>query len=381
MNDFKIKTDIIYGENSIDNIENIQGKKVFIVTDSTMIKTGTITKITYMLDNIGVDWILFSDVRPDPTMAIVEAGLRKLVDFVPDTVITLGGGSSIDTAKAIIYFYKSLLARVTDREFEKKLDFIAIPTTSGTGSEVTSYSVITDDVTGLKIPLVDDNMLPTVAILDSNLTRTVPKHVAAHTGMDVLTHAIEAHVATGRSEFTDAYAIKAIELVYKNLLSIYNDDEKVEDIKRCNLHKASTMAGIAFNNAGLGINHSLAHALGGKFHLPHGMTNAILLPYVIRYNSRDEKTKEKYGEISKMLGFPDMDKDLLVEALIKSIEVLKEKMNIPRNLIEAEIMEDNFLNALDEVAEKAMGDFCTSTSPVPVNEEELKKILKEVYYG
>jgi len=381
MNDFKIKTDIIYGENSINNIQKIKGNKIFIVTDATMIRTGTITKITYMLDNLGVDWFLFSDVKPDPTMDIVENGLKKLVDFVPDTVITLGGGSSIDTAKAIIYFYKSLLSRISSGEFNKKLEFIAIPTTSGTGSEVTSYSVITDEKTGVKIPLVDDNMLPDIAILDSNLTKTVPKNVIAHTGMDVLTHGIEAYVATNRSEFSNAYGLKAIELVYKNLLSIYDDDDKIEDEKRCRLHQASTMAGIAFNNAGLGINHSLAHAIGGTFHLPHGMTNAILLPYIIKFNSRDELTRKRYGEIASMLGFPEMSDDLLVEAFIRSIEILKEKMGIPRTLKDADINEEIFIESLDELASKAINDFCTKTTPLKAGKEELKEILREVYFG
>ncbi len=381
MKNFKIKTDIIYGEDSINNIENIKGTRIFIVTDATMIRTGIITKITYILDNLGVDWLLFSDVKPDPTMGIVEKGLKKLVEFVPDTVITLGGGSSIDTAKAIIYFYKSMLLKITNGEYNKKLEFIAIPTTSGTGSEVTSYSVITDEKTGGKIPLVNDNMLPDIAILDSDLTRTVPKNVVAHTGMDVLTHAIEAYVATNRSEFSDAYALKAIEIVYKNLLSIYSDDDKLEDSRRDKMHQGSTMAGIAFNNAGLGVNHSLAHAIGGKFHLAHGMTNAILLPYVIRFNSRDENTASRYGTIAKSLGFPQMSDELLVEALITSIEILKEKMEIPKNFRDAGIKEVDYIGSLDELVAKAMKDFCSKTTPVELEEENLKELLKSVYYG
>lgn len=222
MNTIKLKTDLVYGRNSIDRVKNIRGNRVFIVTDKTMITTGVITNLTYLLDEIKVNWKIYSDVIPDPDMEAIENGLREIVEFAPDTIIALGGGSSIDSAKAILYFYKSMLSRISRNEYDKPIEFIAIPTTSGTGSEVTSYSVITDRIRNVKIPLVDDSMLPDVAILDWELTKTVPRPVVANTGMDVLTHAIEAYVGKNHSVFTDVYALKAIKMVYENLLNVYN---------------------------------------------------------------------------------------------------------------------------------------------------------------
>ncbi len=383
MNTIKLKTDIVYGQGSIDNIRNIKGKKAFIVTDKTMIETGLITELTYLLDEIKVNWTIYSDIIPDPDMKIIEAGLERIVEFSPDTLIALGGGSSMDSAKAILYFYRSLIDRLTDRDYRKDIEFIAIPTTSGTGSEVTSYSVITDSIRNVKVPIVDDSMMPDVAILDWNFTKTVPKAIAAHTGMDVLTHAIEAYVGKNGSTFTNPYALESIKIIYENLLAIYNrqEDEEILAYRRGQVHKASTMAGIAFNNAGLGINHSLAHAVGGAFHLPHGMANAILLPYVIEFNARDEATREKYCEIGRFLGFPDLEDGLMLVAFIESIKLLNEKLGIPSKLGDTSITEEEFKLTLQLMATKAINDFCTATNPVDVELEDLKEIFKTAYYG
>lgn len=383
MNTIKLKTDIVYGQGSIDNIRNIKGKKAFIVTDKTMIETGLITELTYLLDEIKVDWTIYSDIIPDPDMKIIEAGLERIVEFSPDTLIALGGGSSMDSAKAILYFYRSLIDRLTDKDYRKDIEFIAIPTTSGTGSEVTSYSVITDRIRNVKVPIVDDSMMPDMAILDWNFTKTVPKTIAAHTGMDVLTHAIEAYVGKNRSTFTNPYALEPIKIIYENLLAIYNrqEDEETLVYRRGQVHKASTMAGIAFNNAGLGINHSLAHAVGGAFHLPHGMANAILLPYVIEFNARDEATRKKYCEIGKFLGFPDLEDEVMIVAFIESIKLLNEKLGIPSKLEDTSITEEDFKLTLQLMATKAINDFCTATNPVDVQIEDLKDIFKRAYYG
>ncbi|MCG4585477.1 iron-containing alcohol dehydrogenase, partial [Anaerosalibacter bizertensis] len=290
MKKFKLNTEIYYEINSIEKLKDIKRKRAYIVTDELMVELGNIAKITYILDDNNIDWCLFDKVVPDPTVDVIKKGLHEMIDFKPDTIIAIGGGSSIDTAKGILYFYMKILEKLIDKNSIKKPLFIAIPTTSGTGSEVTSYSVITDGENNVKIPIISDDMVPDIAIIDCNFTKTVPPSVTADTGLDVLTHAIEAYVARGSSGYTDIYAEKAIKHVFSYLLKAYSDGNNIE--AREKMHDASCMAGIAFTNAGLGINHSLAHALGAKFHIPHGKANAILLPYIIEYNSGISEDRE-----------------------------------------------------------------------------------------
>lgn len=382
MKKFKLNTEVLYGINSLESLKNIKGKRAYIVTDELMVQIGNVAKITHLLDDINVDWYLFDKVVPDPTLDLVKKGIFEIVNFKPDVIIALGGGSSIDTAKGILYLYIKALEKIeSENNIEKPL-FIAIPTTSGTGSEVTSYSVLTDKKEGVKIPIVSDKMVPDIAIIDCNFTKTVPPSVTADTGLDVLTHAIEAYVAKGSSDYTDIYAEKAIKYVFSYLLRAYNDGKDME--AREKMHNASCMAGIAFNNAGLGINHSLAHALGAKFHIPHGRANAVLLPYVIEYNSglREKLQLEigrRYMEVSKFLGFPHSSIAEGVLSLIEGIKILKEKMNVPASLSEIGIKREDFNQAIDEIVEKAMNDYCTPSNPRDVNKEDLRKILEKAY--
>ncbi|HHV26689.1 iron-containing alcohol dehydrogenase [Anaerosalibacter bizertensis] len=382
MKKFKLNTEIYYEINSIEKLKDIKRKRAYIVTDELMVELGNIAKITYILDDNNIDWCLFDKVVPDPTVDVIKKGLHEMIDFKPDTIIAIGGGSSIDTAKGILYFYMKILEKLIDKNSIKKPLFIAIPTTSGTGSEVTSYSVITDGENNVKIPIISDDMVPDIAIIDCNFTKTVPPSVTADTGLDVLTHAIEAYVARGASGYTDIYAEKAIKHVFSYLLKAYSDGNNIESREK--MHDASCMAGIAFTNAGLGINHSLAHALGAKFHIPHGKANAILLPYIIEYNSGISEDRElgiakRYCEISKILGFPSSTTNEGVLSLIEGIKILKEKMDVPNTLSEMGIKEDDFRQAIDEIVEKAMNDACTSSNPRDVKEEDLKVILNKAY--
>ena len=382
MKRFNLSTEIYYGFNSIEKLKDIRGKKVYIVTDELMVKLGNIAKITYILDDKGIDWCIFDKVIPDPTVNIINEGLFNMIEFKPDTIVAIGGGSSIDTAKGILYFYLKVVERLVDEDNINKPLFIAIPTTSGTGSEVTSYSVVTDEVNDTKIPIISDGMTPDIAIIDWQFIKTVPPSVTADTGLDVLTHAIEAYVAKESSDYTDIYAEKSIEHVFRYLLRAYNNGEDGE--AREKMHNASCMAGVAFTHAGLGINHSLAHALGARFHIPHGRANALLLPYIIEYNSgiyedRESKIAERYSEISRVLGFPHSSIKEGVISLIEGIKILKEKMNIPSTLSEMDIEENEFRQAIDDIVEKAMKDACTSSNPRNVRKEDLKLILEKAY--
>ena len=321
-------------------------------------------------------------------------------------IIALGGGSPIDAAKGMWLFYehpeadpegmklKFMDIRKKTYKFPKlgtKAQLVAIPTTSGTGSEVTSFAVITDKKNNKKYPLADYELTPDVAIVDPDLVMSLPKSITADTGMDVLTHAIEAYVSNMASDYTDGLAEKAVELVFKNLREAYNHGNNV--YAREKMHNASTIAGMAFTNAFLGINHSLAHKIGGEFHLPHGRINAILLPYVIRYNSQ-RPTKfvsfpkyeyfiadQKYADLSRRMNFPAYGNEEGVNSLITEIKKLNADLNIPKSFQEAGIPEQEFLSKVDMLADRAFEDQCTTANPRLPLVEELKQILLNSYYG
>ncbi|MCF6466277.1 1-propanol dehydrogenase PduQ [Clostridium sp. Cult2] len=384
MRNFNLKTDIYYGLDSIQRLKDINIKKAFIVTDNVMIKLGNLAEITYILDKKSIDWCLFNDVAENPSLESVYKGLEEFIGFRSDTIIALGGGSVIDTGKAILYYYLLTLEKLIDRDLIKKPSLIAIPTTSGTGSEVTSYSVLTDTKTERKIPIMDNRMIPDIAILDNQFTKTIPSHVIADTGFDVLTHAIEAYVAINASDYTDTYAEKAIKYVFSYLLRAYYNEKDLEAREKMQI--ASCMAGIAFTNSGLGVNHSIAHIIGARFGIPHGRINGILLPYVVEFNSEldrvsNSKTSKKYRHISKSLGFPHSTPRKGVVSLIEGIKILKDKLNIPATLKEANIDSVIFYKSLEEMSNIAMEDLCTKSNPIKIKNEQIINILKKAYTG
>ncbi len=377
MNNFKIKTQIYFGQGALDRLEEVGNKKTFIVTDPFMVKSGMINKVTEKLKN--ADVTIFSDIVPDPPIELIVQGIEEVQKAKPEVLVALGGGSSIDAAKAIMDFAKKITS-VTDMEF------IAIPTTSGTGSEVTSFSVITDKSKGTKYPLVSDDLLPDVAILDPELVKSVPGAITADTGMDVITHALEAYVSTDASDFSDALAEKALMLSFKYLLRAYKDGGDLE--AREKMHNASCLAGIAFNSASLGLNHGIAHVLGGKFHVPHGRTNSILLPYIVEFNadivgyeSNDfSRAAVKYANVAKLLGLPCSNARAGVRSLVNEIKKLQKEMKMPTNLKACGVSMEELEQLKEEIANLALLDACTTTNPknpTPLDVVEIIGKIKE----
>lgn len=375
MNNFEIKTKIKFGEGSLKALQELKNKNILIITDPFMVKSKAIDKITSNLENS--NYTVFEDIVPDPPIEVIVAGIEKFNSINPDVIIALGGGSAIDAAKAIMDFSKKILK--TDN-----IEFIAIPTTSGTGSEVTSFSVITDKQKGTKYPLVSDDLLPDVAILDPELVKTVPNFITADTGMDVLTHAIEAYVSTNANDFSDALAEKAIKLVFKYLVKAYKNGADLE--AREKMHNASCLAGMAFNQASLGINHSIAHVLGGKFHVPHGRTNSILLPHVIEYNSdivgysnsNYSNTAIKYAQIAELVGLGSSNVRMGVKNLINEIKKLQKEMNMPTKLSDCKVKVEDVTNEEKEIAKLSIKDACTKTNPKLPTEDDIISILNKI---
>lgn len=406
---FKVPEKIYFEAGSIQYLEKMPDiSRAFIVTDPSMVELGYVDKILYYLRKRKeyVHSEIFSDVESDPSFDTIHRGVKLMQEFKPDVVIALGGGSPIDAAKGMWLFYehpeadpegmklKFMDIRKRTYKFPKlgiKSKMVAIPTTSGTGSEVTSFAVITDKNQNKKYPLADYELTPDVAIVDPDLVMSLPKTITADTGMDVLTHAIESYVSNMASDYTDGLAEKAVELVFKNIREAYNNGSNKE--AREKMHNASTIAGMAFTNAFLGINHSLAHKIGAEFHLPHGRINAILLPYVIRYNSQ-MPTKfvsfpkyeyfiadQKYADLSRRMNFPAYTNEEGVNSLIEEIKKLNNDLNIPKSFKEAGIDEQEFLAKADILADRAFEDQCTTANPRLPLVSELKQILLDSYYG
>ena len=406
---FKVPEKIYFEAGSIQYLEKMPDiSRAFIVTDPSMVELGYVDKILYYLRKRKeyVHSEIFSDVESDPSFDTINRGVKLMQEFKPDVVIALGGGSPIDAAKGMWLFYehpeadpegmklKFMDIRKRTYKFPKlgiKAKMVAIPTTSGTGSEVTSFAVITDKTQNKKYPLADYELTPDVAIVDPDLVMSLPKSITADTGMDVLTHAIESYVSNMASDYTDGLAEKAVELVFKNIREAYNNGSNKE--AREKMHNASTIAGMAFTNAFLGINHSLAHKIGAEFHLPHGRINAILLPYVIRYNSQ-MPTKfvsfpkyeyfiadQKYADLSRRMNFPAYTNEEGVNSLIEEIKKLNNDLNIPKSFKEAGIDEQEFLAKVDMLADRAFEDQCTTANPRLPLVSELKQILLDSYYG
>jgi 1-propanol dehydrogenase len=376
---FQVKPAIYYGIGAISEIKNHSFERVCIVTDEGMVKFGLLKMLTDVLDEKHIQYHVFSEVEPDPSTEIVEKGLTHILMEKPDALIALGGGSAIDSAKAIIYYCYHFKKMFFEEGYIKKPYFIAMPTTAGTGSEVTEYAVITDKKNNTKIPLTDILMMPDAAILEPKLIESVPAGATAATGMDVLTHAIESYVSTNNNPFSRCYSAKAAELVFKSLYECYAHGENLE--AKASMQIASCMAGIAFNSAGLGITHSIAHATGAQWHMPHGLANAIAMPYIVAFNGGDERAEYLYTRLLHAMG---MHRDAGANAsatLVRMILKLSTDMNIPLTLKDKGIEEADFLANRDIIVGKAMKDVCTQTNPIAPTAEEMGAVLNQVYYG
>ena len=407
---FKVPEKIYFEAGSIGYLEKMPDiTRAFIVADPGMVQFGYVDKILYHLRNRReyVHSEIFSDVESDPSFATIKRGLAQIQEFKPDVIIALGGGSAIDAAKGMWLFYehpdadiegmklKFMDIRKRTYKFPKlgvKAKLVAIPTTSGTGSEVTSFAVLSDKEHNKKYPFADYELTPNVAIVDPDLVMSLPKSITADTGMDVLTHALESYVSNMASDYTDGLAEKACELVFKNLREAYNNGSN--RVAREKMHNASTIAGMAFTNAFLGVCHSLAHKIGAEFHLPHGRINAILLPYVVKYNAERVPSKfvsfpkyeyyiadQKYADISRRMNFPAYTNEEGVWSLIREIQKLDRDLNIPPSFKEAGLDESEFMAKVDEIADRAFSDQCTTANPRLPLVEELKQILIDAYYG
>ena len=371
MKEFRLQPKILFGEDSLDYLKTLKYKKVMIVTDEVMTQLKLTDFVINVLSSI-TEINIFDKVEPNPSVATIENGLKDFIGFDPECVIALGGGSSIDACKGILYFAYKLYKKLNINK--KKIFFIAIPTTSGTGSEVTSYSVVTNGEH--KIALADDLMLPDVALLSTKFLGALPAKVVADTGMDVLTHALEAYVSTNANPFSSSLAIKSIKLIFENLVTHHND-RKIEGSKR-NVQFASCMAGIAFDNSSLGINHSIAHTVGARFHIAHGRANAIIMPYVIEVNTEANK---KYYEVSRELGLPA---DTIEEgkfSLLSFVRILKEKLGIEKCLKDYGVDFEAFKREIPGILSDIKKDICTIYNPNKLSDKEYIRLLLKIYFG
>jgi alcohol dehydrogenase class IV len=375
---FTLPRDIYFGKDAMEELKVLEGyKKAFVVTGGTsMQKFGFLQKLKDTLANAGLEVETFEGVEPDPSVETVMKGAAAMRAFQPDVIVAIGGGSPIDAAKAMWVFYEH-----PEKTFEDIKDpfslpklrtraiFVAIPSTSGTATEVTAFSVITDYTTKVKYPLADFEITPDIAIVDTSLAETMPKKLTAHTGMDALTHAIEAYTASARSSFSDPLAMEAISMVFDNLEDSYHGDMQARD----QMHIAQCLAGMAFSNALLGITHSLAHKIGAQFDIPHGCCNAVLLPFVIQYNAK--ACMADYAAIARRLGLPGATDKQLTQSLIEAIRALNAKVGIAPTLRENGVTQEVFDAHIDFIAEQAALDPCTASNPRPAMASDLKAIL------
>ncbi len=375
---FILKSKVYFNNQSIQLLKDIKGTHAFIVTDSIMDTLGYLQKSIDHLREAGIPSTVFSGVRPDPDVKVIADGLKHYLESGADILVALGGGSAIDAAKGMLYFaHKSGMAE--GKEMRKPL-FIAIPSTSGTGSEVTNFSVITSD--GEKIVIVDELIAPDIAILDSTCLQHVPPKVVVDTGIDVLVHAIEAYVSTKATDFTDALAEKSIRLIFENLENLYKNTGDSE--ARDRVQNASCMAGMAFTNSNLGINHSLAHALGATFHIPHGRANALMMCGVIEYNanlsrSANSYATERYAKLASMLQLPCRTPREGAVSLIQAVSKLKKSLGIESGIRGLVPDSGEFEKALGLMADSAMLDRCTPSNPKQPTREELIEIYRRSY--
>ena len=396
---FTLPRDIYHGENALEALKTFKGKKAFVcVGGGSMKRFGFLDRVVQYLQETGMEVKLFEGIESDPSVDTVMKGAKEMQDFGPDWIVAIGGGSPIDAAKAMWIKYEHPECSFEDMckvfgipTLRNKAKFCAISSTSGTATEVTAFSIITDYKKGIKYPIADFEITPDVAIVDPALAQTMPKKLVAHTGMDALTHAIEAYVSTANCDYTDPLALHAIEMIRDNLVDSYNEDKKA----RSEMHNAQCLAGMAFSNALLGIVHSMAHKTGAVFgdlgaHIIHGAANAMYLPKVIAFNAKDETAKKRYGKIADVIGLSGSNDDEKVKALIAYLRGLNEKLNIPLCIKnygadsypteQGFVPENVFLERLHDIAVNAVGDACTGSNPRQPSVEEMEKLLKCCYY-
>ena len=387
---FTLPRDIYHGKGCLEELKNLKGKKaILVVGGGSMKRQGFLDRAVNYLKEAGMEVELFEGVEPDPSVETVMKGAEAMRKFEPDWIVAMGGGSPIDAAKAMWAFYEypdttfeDLCIPFNFPELRQKAKFAAIPSTSGTATEVTAFSVITDYEKGIKYPLADFNITPDVAIVDPELAETMPAKLTAHTGMDALTHAMEAYVSTLNSPFTDPLALKAIQMVFDELKKSYGGDMA----SREQMHYAQCLAGMAFSNALLGIVHSMAHKTGAAYsggHIVHGCANAMYLPKVIKFNSKNPEAAERYAKIAKFIGLAGSTDLELTDALIARLREMNEQLDIPACIKDYEggiIDEAEFMEKLPKVAELAVGDACTGSNPRSIDPEQMAKLLKCCFY-
>ena len=382
MKRFKLSTEVLFSEDAINALLDIKEVNAVLITDKFMVDSGMADMILKKLANCK-EVSVFSEVIPDPPMDLIERGISLLSDKNCDVVVALGGGSSIDAAKAIVFMARKIeLAQ--NPESTKKIKLIALPTTSGTGSEVTQFAVVTDSKTGVKIPLIDESLMPDIAILDPELVKSAPPFITADTGMDVIPHAIEAYVSETASDCSDCLAEKAMELAFEYLPKAYRNGY---DIKaRDKMHRASCLAGMAFSLVNLGLNHGIAHALGAIFHIPHGRANALVLPHVIYFNADMDRegakhsndSAKKYQKLARIVGLPASTAKVGVTNLIEEINRLLKYMDRPMCITDCGVTLEEFEANREEIIRRALADACTQANPRKVAAEDISKILDHI---
>ena len=399
MGRFTLPRDLYHGKGSLEVLKNLKGKRAVIcVGGSAMKKFGFLDRAISYLQEAGMEVKVIEGIEPDPSVTTVMNGAAVMIDFQPDWIVAMGGGSPIDAAKAmwIKYEYPEITFEQMCVVFgipalRQKARFVAIPSTSGTATEVTAFSIITDYEKGIKYPIADFEITPDIAIVDPDLAETMPKKLVAHTGMDAITHAVEAYVSTANCAYTDPLAIQAIKMIQTDLVDSYNGDMD----KRSSMHNAQCLAGMAFSNALLGIVHSMAHKTGAVFedqgaHIIHGAANAMYLPKVIAFNAKDETAKKRYGYIADEMKLGGANDDEKVANLIAYLRKMNDDLNIPHCIKnygadsypceQGFVPEDVFLARLPEIAKNAIGDACTGSNPRQPSQEEMEKLLKCCYY-
>ena len=396
---FCLPRDLYHGKGSLAELKNFKGKRAMIcVGGGSMKKFGFLQRAEDYLKEAGFEVEIFEGIESDPSVETVMRGAEAMAKFQPDWIVAIGGGSPIDAAKAMWIKYEYPDCTFEDMckvfgipELRHKAHFCAVSSTSGTATEVTAFSIITNYANGVKYPIADFEITPDVAIVDPDLAETMPKKLVAHTGMDAMTHAVEAYVSTANCDYTDPLAIHAIEMIQEHLVKSYNDDMASRDA----MHNAQCLAGMAFSNALLGIVHSMAHKTGAAFadygaHIIHGAANAMYLPKVIAFNAKDETAKKRYGVIADYMHLGGSNDNEKVELLIKYLRKMNDDMNIPHCIKnygkdsypteQGFVPEEVFLERLPKIAELAIGDACTGSNPRQPSQEEMEKLLKCCYY-